>query len=278
MADTPLTTWEIEKQFKDAIPKEVSWAVKEIAWATSQVAGVASKATAVVGNQISNFSEAMGGKEIISEMTEEMSPMKDFIIHILKVSFFVEKEERITRGEYIIGSLAVIVIIGLFTWLIAAVLWKLWVLVWFLLMTVPLFNLAIKRFHDLNKPGRWSAMILIPFFGIIMPALFKGTEWVNPYGPDPIPHTPKDNKDYIITILSFFILSSLITTILWFVGIRTTEPEVNVEDPTMMGNKNVVGSKTNEIKNKTATTSKKQVNNTTNAAKKTTNSTKEVVQ
>jgi uncharacterized membrane protein YhaH (DUF805 family) len=267
---TPINPEELLNKVKDSIPKEVTWTVKELANATKQITNVTSKATDLMGDQLSHLSEAVGSQEILSEMNQELTPMKDFIIHILKVAFFVQKEERITRGEYIIGSLAVTVIIGLFTGLISALLWKLWVLVWFLLMTVPLFNLAIKRFHDLNKPGRRSAMILIPFFGIIMPALFKGTEWVNPYGPDPIPQTPKDNKDYIITILALFILSSLITTILWFVGIQTKKPEVDPTDPTMMGDKNVVGSQTNNIKDKTVNTTKQKAASTTTNAKKVT--------
>ena len=39
---------------------------------------------------------------------------------------------------------------------------------------LPVLNLGVKRFHDMNKPSRWALMVLIPLFGWIMPALFKG--------------------------------------------------------------------------------------------------------
>jgi uncharacterized membrane protein YhaH (DUF805 family) len=46
---------------------------------------------------------------------------------------------------------------------------------------LPVLNLGVKRFHDMNKPGRWTIMVLIPLFGWIMPAFFKGENENNPY-------------------------------------------------------------------------------------------------
>lgn len=79
---------------------------------------------------------------------------------------------------------------------------------------IPLVNLAIKRFHDMNKSGRWAASILIPFVGWIMPVLVKGNNENNPYGPDPLLEDKADLTSYIITALSLFIISSIVTTIL----------------------------------------------------------------
>ena len=121
MSNEPINPEKVVNDIKKSIPKEVTGAVAQIAGATSQIAGTASQAVGIVGDQINNLSEAVGTKEIMSEMSQELTPMKDFIIHVLKVSFFMQKEERITRGEYIIGSLAVTVIIGLLTGIIAII-------------------------------------------------------------------------------------------------------------------------------------------------------------
>lgn len=249
---TSTTPWTI----KDQIQQNIS---PEIVWTVSQIAGNASQAASIVWKQLNTISEAVGVQEIIAETTDRLNPMKDFVIHTLKVAFFIEHEQRISRGEYVIGSLSVMIIVWFLTWFIAIVLGQLGIWLWFALMTVPLCNLAIKRFHDLNKPGRWSLMLLIPLFGLIMPVLFKGVNENNTYGPDPIGHTPNDDKWYIITILSLFILSSIITSLLWFIGVATNKPKVDPNDPTMMGNNNVVWSQTNKIQQKTTHTAKKTI-------------------
>jgi uncharacterized membrane protein YhaH (DUF805 family) len=49
---------------------------------------------------------------------------------------------------------------------------------------------AVKRFHDLNRPGTHYWLLLIPFYGIPYLALVllfkKGTVGANAYGPDPL--------------------------------------------------------------------------------------------
>ena len=84
------------------------------------------------------------------------------------------------------------------------------------MIAIPLINLAVRRFHDLNKSARWAASTLVPLIGWIMPALFAGVNDKNEYGPDPLIDQPTDLTGYIIAALSLLILSSIVTTILGF--------------------------------------------------------------
>jgi uncharacterized membrane protein YhaH (DUF805 family) len=49
---------------------------------------------------------------------------------------------------------------------------------------IPVLNLGVKRFHDMNKPGRWAAMLVVPLFGWIMPILFKPSNHQAPLAGD----------------------------------------------------------------------------------------------
>lgn len=44
-------------------------------------------------------------------MKDIVTPMKDMIVKILKIAFFIDGQKRISRGQYIIGSLSVIIIV-----------------------------------------------------------------------------------------------------------------------------------------------------------------------
>ena len=96
-------------------------------------------------------------------------------------------------------------------------------------------NLAVKRFHDLNKSGRWAISIILPLIGWIMPTLFKGVNKDNTYGPDPLTTQKSDLTTYLITGLSLLILSSIVITILGFLGLRVSEPQLDINNPNMIG-------------------------------------------
>ncbi len=213
---------------------------------TEQIVWTANQVRWLVVENLANFSQNIGTDEIIAEASDWLMPMKDFVFHVLKIAFFINPVQRVTRGEYIIGSLSVTTLVGLFSGLLAAFFGSLGILLWFLSMTVPLINLATKRFHDLNKPGRWSVMLLIPFLGLIMPVLFKWVNENNLYWPDPITTVPQDDKWYIITILTLFIISSLITSLLSLIGISSTKPKID-PDPTTMGQNNIVWTQKNNL-------------------------------
>lgn len=54
----------------------------------------------------------------------------------------------------------------------------------------PALCIYAKRWHDRNKSGWWTLIILVPIVGsiwmIIELGLLKGTEGPNKYGPDPL--------------------------------------------------------------------------------------------
>jgi hypothetical protein len=112
----------------------------------------------------------------------------------------------------------------------------------------------------MNKPGRWAIMVLIPLFGWIMPALFKWENENNTYWPDPVLKAPTDSQGYIIIVLSLFILSSLITTVLWFVGISISWPSTETVTDT-----NSAINQTQQLKNNTLKTTTKTTNTVTKA-------------
>jgi uncharacterized membrane protein YhaH (DUF805 family) len=60
-----------------------------------------------------------------------------------------------------------------------------------LLLTLwPTLAIYTKRWHDRNKSGWWSLILLIPFIGgiwmLVELGFLRGTEGPNNYGPDPI--------------------------------------------------------------------------------------------
>jgi uncharacterized membrane protein YhaH (DUF805 family) len=257
MVDTPVQ-WPVVDQVKTPIPPELSGAVQK----ATQVVWTVTQAVWAVGQQFASLSKAVWADELAAQASDRISPMKVFVIHTLKVAFFIEDEQRITRGEYVIGSLSVILLVWLLSGLLAIILWKMWVWLWFGLMTIPLANLAIKRFHDLNRSGWWAMILLIPFVWLVMPVLFKWVNENNIYGPDPLWHVPSDDEWYIITALMLFIISSILTTILWFVGISTSAPTIDPTDPLMIGEENVIGTQTNNLQQKatnTVTTTTKKI-------------------
>jgi uncharacterized membrane protein YhaH (DUF805 family) len=59
-------------------------------------------------------------------------------------------------------------------------------------VAIPIAFQAVKRLHDLGRPGSHYWLFLIPFYGIYLcfVLLFKkGTDGSNPYGPDPLTQT-----------------------------------------------------------------------------------------
>jgi uncharacterized membrane protein YhaH (DUF805 family) len=54
----------------------------------------------------------------------------------------------------------------------------------------PAIALYAKRWHDRNKSGWWSLIILVPFVGVIWflveLGFLRGTAGANHYGPDPL--------------------------------------------------------------------------------------------
>ena len=55
-------------------------------------------------------------------------------------------------------------------------------------LLIPSITVAVRRFHDINKPGWWVLTFLIPIVGLIIWLYFftqKGTPGSNDFGPPP---------------------------------------------------------------------------------------------
>ena len=63
-------------------------------------------------------------------------------------------------------------------------------LAYFILSLWFFISLGAKRYHDLDKPGMWLLIILIPIIGpliyLVQCGFMRGTVGPNKYGPDPL--------------------------------------------------------------------------------------------
>ena len=55
-------------------------------------------------------------------------------------------------------------------------------------MLLPLLAVTVRRLHDVDRPGNWAALALIPFAGVRLTRMLAqpGTPGPNRYGPDPL--------------------------------------------------------------------------------------------
>ena len=61
---------------------------------------------------------------------------------------------------------------------------------WVLGVIVPTIAVGIRRLHDIDKPGWWLLIGLVPFVGGLILIYFfvqKGTSGPNQFGEDPLP-------------------------------------------------------------------------------------------
>ena len=63
----------------------------------------------------------------------------------------------------------------------------LWVL-FMLFNIIPAISVSVRRLHDIDKPGWWYWIGLVPLIGIIILFFYaqKGTVGANRFGPDPL--------------------------------------------------------------------------------------------
>lgn len=109
---------------------------------------------------------------------------------------FLTYNGRITRSQYWLG-LFFIMIVSFAFGLVFSILGfggndgALGVDVIFtLIMVYPAFCLYIKRFHDMDKSGWFSLLLIVPvvnmFVGLFWLGFVKGTDGANKYGEDPL--------------------------------------------------------------------------------------------
>lgn len=127
----------------------------------------------MMNDQLGNIASAVGAQDLLKDTTDRFLPMQEFVIHTIKMAFFLETQQRASRGEFMVGALSATIIMSVVSALLPMILGGFGLFLTSILILIPILNLGVKRFHDMNKPGRWAAMLLIPIFGWVMPLLFK---------------------------------------------------------------------------------------------------------
>ena len=59
---------------------------------------------------------------------------------------------------------------------------------WLIGMIIPSVSVSVRRFHDIDKSGWWSMLMIVPLIGFLIclvPLLKEGTLGQNKYGPNP---------------------------------------------------------------------------------------------
>lgn len=87
--------------------------VQQVAQTASQVGSKVGQVSDLVVDQVGNLSQKIGGEELVGEVKTMVNPIVAMITEVLKIAFFLKSQSRIGRGQYIVGSLASIVIVGL---------------------------------------------------------------------------------------------------------------------------------------------------------------------
>ena len=116
-----------------------------------------------------------------------MNPLQAIISGFRNYANF---EGRASRSEYwwfygFFVALLLTIFVASLVW--QAALFTLWG-IYLTAMLTPLLAVTVRRLHDLDRPGKWAILALIPFAGIRLTRLLvqPGTPGTNRYGPDPL--------------------------------------------------------------------------------------------
>jgi uncharacterized membrane protein YhaH (DUF805 family) len=101
-------------------------------------------------------------------------------------------EGRLNRQRYILYALAIGIAANVVSYILTAALDLLGAMIGMFIVfatIIPSIFLAIRRFHDLDRPGSHAWFLLIPFYNIYIAFVLlfqKGTDGPNQYGEDPL--------------------------------------------------------------------------------------------
>ena len=106
---------------------------------------------------------------------------------------------RASRSEYwwfygFFVALLLAIFVASVTWNPA--LFTLWG-VYIAAMALPLLAVTVRRLHDVDRPGNWAVLALIPFAGVRLTRMLvqPGTPGPNRYGPDPLRRIPESGRE-----------------------------------------------------------------------------------
>ena len=121
-----------------------------------------------------------------------MNPVQAIISAFRNYSNF---EGRASRSEYWwFYGFFVSLLIGIFVVSIVwqAALFTLWG-VYLAGTLLPLLAVTVRRLHDVDRPGTWAILSIMPFAGVRLTRLLvrPGTPGPNRYGPDPLRPAPE---------------------------------------------------------------------------------------
>ena len=105
---------------------------------------------------------------------------------------------RASRSEYwwfyafFVALLIAIFVISI-AWMPA--LFSLWG-IYIAAMLLPLWAVTVRRLHDVDRPGTWAVLGIMPFAGVRLTRLLAqpGTPGPNRYGPDPLRPELRDDR------------------------------------------------------------------------------------
>ena len=137
---------------------------------------------------------------VIIAMQKPITSMRWLVVHVFRVAFFLEKEERISRGEYRIW----ISVLFFIVWILRNFIAVDWItttlhILQVIIFIIPFCSLSIKRAHDLNMSGWWCLSLFVPWLNLYMLVrflFFVGNNNHNSFGVDPMKHIPLHNKTY----------------------------------------------------------------------------------
>ncbi len=185
----------------------------------------------------------------IISMHTPITTMRWLIIHVFRVAFFFEKEERISRGEYRVGIMMLMFIASFVALIVSFIIDSriINLLLFLVIYIVPWVNLLIKRAHDLNMPGRRVAALLVPGLNVYLSIMFLFSPAYNDnnaYGEDPLKHIPSNNVWYRAVCIALYVSYILIQIAPNFIDVigrlgamtssRVPEPDASMNPYTMM--------------------------------------------
>ena len=94
----------------------------QLADTAQQIAADPTKVVGMMNNQLGNIASAVGAQDLLKDTTDRFLPMQEFVIHTIKMAFFLETQQRASRGEFMVGALSATIIMSVVSALLPMIL------------------------------------------------------------------------------------------------------------------------------------------------------------